>query len=157
MSARGWGLGGPAHRPAPAAGDPAHTLAPAESCSSLSAQGQCFPEEFWKDSSSGDGARCGAPVSVDYCQPCFLGLAGVRDGGWTCFYDAVVGGAEPHPHPCGHFSLPRAEGLGGAGLDVSGSQMYSCLSGDTEACASVHRAGRRPGPVSPWIELVVRT
>lgn len=87
----------------------------------------------------------------------FLGLAGVRDGGWTCFYDALVGGAEPHPHPGGHFSLPRAEGLGGAGLDISGSQMYSCLSGDTEACASVHRAGRRPGPVSPWIELVVRS
>ena len=41
--------------------------------------------EFRKDSSSGDGARCGAPVSVDSCQPCFLGLASMRDGGVNLF------------------------------------------------------------------------
>lgn len=30
--------------------------------------------------------------------------------------------------------------------------MCSCLSGDTEAHGSEHRAGRRPEPVSPWTE-----
>ena len=35
--------------------------------------------------------------------------------------------------------------------------MCSCLSGDTEARGSEHRAGRRPEPVSPWMEQVVRS
>lgn len=57
-------------------------------------------------------------------------------GGGLVSNDALVGGAEPRSHPGGHFSLPKAEGLSGAGLDISGSQMCSCLSGDTETRAS---------------------
>lgn len=61
--------------------------APPTPCPLRRAAALCQPRarvplrEFRKDSSSGDGARCGAPVSVDSCQPCFLGLAGMRDGG----------------------------------------------------------------------------
>ena len=75
----------PRPHPVPTAGGPAHTLSPAESCSSLSAQGQRSPEGVLEGQQQWGWARCGAPVSVDSCQPCFLGLAGMRDGGWTCF------------------------------------------------------------------------
>lgn len=59
--------------------------------------------------------------------------------------DANVRGLEPHPCPVGHLFFLKVEGLGGCR-----DQMWHHLSGDTNP--SEHRAGRRSGPVGPWME-----
>lgn len=44
----------------------------------------------------------------------------------------------------------------GLGMGVPGVQMCSCLSGTLRPPGSEPRTGRRPGPVSPWMEQVIR-